>query len=302
MQRRPLRRAQNTIAVLFLVFFANAALAVAKKPPVPAGTDAGGVRIAIIGEGVDYTQPGIAARLARDGEGEIIGWDFAGDDRRPFAASDVAKAQAETTRIILSEGQSATLVVIRTNSADPVSLAKALRYAAQGPARIIAMQWPWTNPGVARVLPEAARHYPDRLFIAVAGNDSRDLDAGDRGDAGRPSGAEVAGNIIIATAADANGDLTQGANWGAQTVDLAIDVQSRGPREGSSGDAAAPSRTGVAQARLAALAVRLVAVAPDLDGNGLKRRICALARRASGAKPSTRTGFIADPWKPFWLE
>ena len=158
MQRRPLRMAQYAIAALLLVFFANAALAVAKKPPVPARTDAGGVRIAIIGEGVDYTQPEIAARLARDGEGEIIGWDFIDDDRRPFAASEVAKVQAETTRIILSESQSAGLVVIRTNAADPVSLAKALRYAAQGPARDSLRRAFSVKPDASKSPPAQSKH------------------------------------------------------------------------------------------------------------------------------------------------
>ena len=39
----------------------------AGKPKVPPGRDPGGVAIAVIGSGVDYTLTNIARRLARDG-------------------------------------------------------------------------------------------------------------------------------------------------------------------------------------------------------------------------------------------
>ena len=285
------------IAALHLVFLFNAAFAASTKPPVPVGTDPGGVKIAIIGDGVDYTQPGIAARLARDGEGEIIGWDFIDDDRRPFA-----RTPTDTARILLSEGQSASLVIIRANFAGPVAIAKALRYAAQGPARIIAVQAPWTDVELAGVLPEAASHYPDRLFLAVAGDDNHDLDAADRTSAPTPPHAEIPPNVIIATAAGANGEIAKGSNWGAHTIDLAIGTTSHLLEMGSGNGAGGGSPSQVALARLAALAARLVAVAPDLDGAALKRRICSLARPVSGAKPSTKAGVIVDPWKAYWLE
>src|SRR5215813_6387373 len=58
-----------------------------KKPPVPPGRDPGGVAVALIGTGIDYTLPQVASRLARDGEGELIGWDLQDEDRRPFDRS-----------------------------------------------------------------------------------------------------------------------------------------------------------------------------------------------------------------------
>src|SRR5215467_9057175 len=56
-----------------------------KKPPVPPGRDPGGVAVALIG--IDYTLPAVARRLARDGEGELIGWDLQDQDRKPFDSS-----------------------------------------------------------------------------------------------------------------------------------------------------------------------------------------------------------------------
>ena len=57
------------------------------KPRVPPGRDPGGVAIALIGTGIDYTIPEVAQRLARDGEGELIGWDLEHKDRKPFDKS-----------------------------------------------------------------------------------------------------------------------------------------------------------------------------------------------------------------------
>src|SRR6185369_8658920 len=64
-----------------------AAVAQGKKPPLPPGRDPGGVAIALIGTGIDYTIPEVAQRLARDGEGELIGWDLEHKDRKPFDKS-----------------------------------------------------------------------------------------------------------------------------------------------------------------------------------------------------------------------
>ena len=70
-----------------LIWFFVSGSANADDPKVPAGIDPGLQPIAILTTGIDYTDPAIAARLARDGEGELIGWDFTENDRRPFAAS-----------------------------------------------------------------------------------------------------------------------------------------------------------------------------------------------------------------------
>lgn len=289
--------AQQAIAWLLLMFLCPAAWAADKKPPVPVGADPGGVKVAIIGAGIDYTQPEVASRLARDGEGEIIGWDFIDDDRRPFA-----RGSADAPRILLSEGQSASLVVVAANFAEPLSIARALRYAAQGPARIIAVQAAWTNVELARILAEAARYFPNRLFIVGAGDDNRDLDADDPGGAPSPPRANIPANVIIAAAAQFTGEIAKRSNSGARTVDLAIDATTHLPAGEPAIDALQASPSQLALARLAALAARLVAVAPELDGAALKARICALARRVPGAKPSTKAGFIGEPWKPYWLE
>ena len=74
------------VLLLFLAALASAPMAVAqtKKPPLPPGRDPGGIAIALLTTGIDCTLPHIARGLGRDGEGELIGFDLADGDNRPF--------------------------------------------------------------------------------------------------------------------------------------------------------------------------------------------------------------------------
>src|SRR5438093_11375417 len=121
--------------------FAIAALAQEKKPPVPAGRDPGGVAIALISAGIDYTLPQVAQRLARDGEGELIGWDLEDGDRKPFDLSNGSTRQesgGDGTLIasLLSGARGLRLVPVRVDPGNPVSLARAIAFVAQTPARV----------------------------------------------------------------------------------------------------------------------------------------------------------------------
>ena len=148
------------VRALFCAAFASSALA-ADKPPVPAGRDPGGVAIAIIGPGFDYTVPALAARLARDGEGEIIGWDFIHNDRRPFEAATASPSPAR----ILAREPGVRLVIARVDIANRDMAAKAIGWAARSPARIVLF-----DGGVDPALVEAARHqFPDTLFLVAGG-------------------------------------------------------------------------------------------------------------------------------------
>jgi hypothetical protein len=54
------------------------------NPPVPEGRDPGGVTVALVDTGINYTLPAVASRLARDPEGRLLGYDFWDMDDRPF--------------------------------------------------------------------------------------------------------------------------------------------------------------------------------------------------------------------------
>ena len=148
-------------AIYFLTLFSTASLA-AGKPPVPPGRDPGGVAIAIIGAGVDYTVPEVAARLARDGEGEIIGWDFIDDDRRPYQSPPAVLPGAE---LIAGSSAGARICVARVVPVNREMTARAIGWAARSPARIAFILGGAPDPAL---LEAAARQFPDLLFVVTA--------------------------------------------------------------------------------------------------------------------------------------
>ncbi len=105
-----------------------------RKPRLPPGRDPGGVAVAIIGGGVDYADPVIAPRLARDGEGDLIGWDFIDNDNRPFALGENGTA---TLRALIDRAPSARFIPIRVPRDDGPERLRALGFALQTPARVV---------------------------------------------------------------------------------------------------------------------------------------------------------------------
>lgn len=171
--RRPaLRSCLRAGLALMLVMQSSAAFTqqTRSKPKLPPGVDPGGVAIAIIGNGVDYTRPEIGARLARDGEGEIVGWDFVDNDRRPHAICDEAARRCiyQTLLVELAErGVAARLVVIRADPAIPQSLVQAMRLVGQLPVRVALLSGGGRNLPRA-FLDEAAARFRHVLLIADA--------------------------------------------------------------------------------------------------------------------------------------
>ena len=107
----------------------------ADDPPIIPGMDPGGVAIALITDGIDYTDPEIAKRLARDGEGELIAFDFVDGDVRPFATADQSTG-TNAAKILFAAHPTARLVVARVDRNQAASLAKAMRFVGKTPARI----------------------------------------------------------------------------------------------------------------------------------------------------------------------
>lgn len=181
-QRRVALRSTQAVAAVLVVLFvwtgASFAQSAKDKPRVPPRGDPGGVAVAIIGNGIDYTRPEIAARLARDGEGEIIGWDFLDNDRRPYARCDDGEQTSFCSilaKMLIVGGAPAggprlRLVVLRGSSQTPQSLVQAVQVAAQTPARIVLLAL--DDPPPPQFLPEAARRYPHLVFLALTTVDS----------------------------------------------------------------------------------------------------------------------------------
>ena len=257
-------------AILCAMMVTVAVADAAKKPPVPVGVDPGGVAVALIGEGVDYTRPEIAKRLARDGEGEIIGWDFVDGDRRPYRADG-----SRAFEVIAGEASAARMTVFRTASGDNrLSFANAIAMVWVGPARIVLMGGERTEAGAAEpdreLLSAAGEHFSDLLFVAPAGE----------GAVGGPEPVDLKAiaNVVIVAATEA-AEGTAGADLAAS---------------GKLGNNATASA--VAAARIAALAARIAASEPGIKAAELKQRIVALAKPfPDGVAKVARHGWIEDP-------
>lgn len=164
------RLTQRTVFLLAFVAYSNIALAQQGpgKPRVPPGVDPGGVAVAIIGSGIDYTRSQFSSRLARDGEGEIIGWDFIDNDRRPYHRCDAGSADPcpiEFLGWLAIADKPARLIFMRAGSDRPQSLVQAVLAAAQTPARVVLLaSFP---PPPLQFLIEASQRNPGMAFIGV---------------------------------------------------------------------------------------------------------------------------------------
>lgn len=297
--RRLLAPAAALLALLLL-----APSTEAQKPRVPSGRDPGGTPVAIIASGVNYTLAGIAERLARDGEGDLVGIDMESGDNRPFerappaAAPSAAAANAPGTFIgsgtaiaavlIREAGRPIRIAVVRPKLGDPPTYGNAAAFAAHMGARVVVVSVTSTGPREFEIFARAATHFQDLLFVVVAADDARDLDAVPL----YPASLGLA-NVLVVTAATAEGKLLEKAGFGPRTVDVAIAAEAVDAVD-ATGKPQQLSGTAIAAARAAALAIRLAAAEPALKGATLKAKVLALATPMPGAS-RTRAGWIANP-------
>lgn len=159
--------------LLIIVGAATSVLSQPRKPKLPPGRDPGGFAVALLTTGIDYTRREVADRLARDGEGELVGWDFVDNDNRPYAPSpNVTPANwggdgtLAATRI--AAAGTLRLVPIRIDPAKPVTLAAALAFAVRTPARILLMPMSSDEPEDWQAFRQAAQRFPDLIIVTSA--------------------------------------------------------------------------------------------------------------------------------------
>ena len=240
-------------ATSFLALFLPIAVtAGGSDPRVPPGTDPGGVAVAVISTGIDYTQPNIAARLARDGEGDIVGWDFADDDAFPFAPAESDGNGTAFASVLLAEAPGARLVPIRIDLERPATLLLAISFINQTPARVVVLSSDGLGPEHRRSIQQAASQF-DRLLIIMARDEGRGHTASD-----------------VANVLTVGAGVTHGAD------------QER-PFSGEPNPAQLP-RSLAAMVRSTAIALEIAENEPELDGANLKRAV--IARLASQGSPS----------------
>jgi hypothetical protein len=143
------------------------------KPKLPPGTDPGGIAIAFLTTGVDYTRPEVARLLARDGEGDLIGWDFVSNGNRPYAVGPNGTpgnfgGDGSAFARLLGGAGAVRLIPIRVDPAQPSSLAQAVSFAARTPARLLLVPM-WTGEASQwEPFREAAMKHPTILIVVPA--------------------------------------------------------------------------------------------------------------------------------------
>lgn len=157
-------------AFLALAVGITASPALADEPAVPIGQDPGGTAVAVVSQGIDYTHPGVSGILARDGEGEIIAWDFVDGDTKPFNADHV---QFGNLMAELMAPAGLRLIAIRVNLGEPMWLARAASFAERTPAAAVVL--PMANiPAELENLKAVAKHFTKLNFVVVPRSDARD--------------------------------------------------------------------------------------------------------------------------------
>ena len=265
------------------------------NPPVPNGTDPGGVTVALVDSGVNYLLPAIAAALARDVSGRALGYDYWDLDDRPFDANPARSPffpERHGTRVasaILREAPDVRLVVYRYPRPDPSRWAELVDAAAAVGARIVNLAMGSNRTSDWDVFAQAASDHGDILFVVSAGNNGRDLDR-------KPvyPAAYAIDNMIVVGSADGFGQPAPGSNWGKATVDI-LTPGEHVPVTDFHGRAAIGSGSSFAVPRVTALAARLAAANPDWRAAELKLALIARSRMIDGAGPLTTRYGLLDP-------
>lgn len=277
-----------------MVLYAVTAVMAAEKPAVPPGRDPGGVAIAIVGSGVDYTQAGVAARLARDGEGEIVGFDLIDGDRRPYEAGDVSTQQFVAP--LIEPQVPSRVAVFRAKSDDRVSMAQAVSFVSKSPARIVFLAggFPESPAPDFEFLAAASKQFPELLFVVPAGDQGAELDA---------PGRETLPNVVVVSVSGIGSDVPSlipptGAYPGKPNHGAVVDVATSGNHawercKGSDCETTGGNYSQIAAARVAGLAARVLAENAALGGAVLKEAIVALAKLdVAAGVVKTRYGVI----------
>ena len=265
-------------------------------PPVPRGSDPGGVTVAMVDAGVNYLLPSIGERLARDASGSAIGYDYWDLDDRPFDANPAAspffpqRHGTRTASLLLREAPGVRLVPYRYPRPDMDRLADLVRHADEKGVAIVNLSLGSNRREDWLAFADAARRVPHMLFVVSAGNDGRNIDASPV----YPASLDL-DNMITVTSSEPGGALARGSNAGAISVDLLV------PAEGVSvtgfdGGESLAFGSSYAAVRVSALAARLLEAHPDWDAAALKR---AIFERALPPPPdhadTVAQGFLPRP-------
>ena len=271
------------------------------NPPVPVMTPGGepevpGVGVAMLDAGVNYLLPTIAERLARNADGEILGFDYWDMDHRPFDANPVRspffpqRHGTQTASLLLDEAPVARLVPYRYPRPDMMRMTDLIQQAADDGVVILNISLGSNRKQEWSAFENAAVAHPDMLFVVSAGNNGRDIDS----QPVYPASLDLE-NMLVVSSADPGGRPAQGSNWGRASVDLLVPAEEILTTD-FYGRPRVVSGSSYAAARVSALAACLLQQNPEWRADMLKAAIVEQSREPVGTQQAySAYGFLPDP-------
>ena len=273
--------------------FAKIEVTIDLNPPIPASEPRSGVQVAVVDTGVNYLLPEINVRLARDGSGELRGYDFWDLDNRPFDWNPIPSPffpthhGTEITSIVIKGSPGITIMPYRFPRSDMSRMGELISHAFKNGARIVNVSLASEEFEKWRGFRDAVAQYPGLLFVVSAGNDARDIDV----DPIYPAAFDSP-NLIVVTASTNQGYLASYANWGIQSVDLVAPANKIGVTD-FNGRAKWVGGSSYAAARVSGMAACILVKEPSMDLDALRQRIFEKAQKIRGGH-MVRHGLIPE--------
>ena len=252
------------------------------------------IRVGMIDSGVNYTLSQINERLARDQDGELIGYDFWENDNLPFdvhfsfSPFRIVRHGTGTASLLLQEAPFVDLVPYRYPRPDMTRMQDLIEHAATNQVYIIGIPLGGNDVDEWNSFVMAAKQHPDILFIASAGNNGRNIDQ----QPVYPASLDI-DNLLVVTSADDFIVPAERVNWGRTTVDYMLPAEEQ-PIINFRGEKTTASGSSYAVPRAVALAAKFLKRNPDWRAPEL---IKEFARRFADGSSFRYVGggFIADP-------
>jgi hypothetical protein len=252
--------------------------------------------VATVDAGVNYLLPAIAEHLARDPQGQPLGFDFWDLDSKPFDANPARspffpqRHGTRTASLLLAEAPVVALVPYRYPRPEMGRMRALVADAAAKGVIIMNLSLGSRRVGEWQPFFEVAAEHPAMLFVVSAGNDGRDIDH-------HPvyPAAFSLPNLITVTSADDDGRPAAGSNWGARAVDLLVPAEHVLTTD-FDGSPALVSGSSYAAVRVSALAACLLAENPSWRAPQLKAAIFAAIESSDGVRSGlVAQGYLPDP-------
>ena len=272
-----------------------------QNPPfvtdLPAPTSHQTPLLALVDTGVNYLLPEFQRNLARDTDGQLLGYDFWDEDTLPFDKDPRRNPfyplhHGSTVFSILNiEADTHPTAIYRFPALNMCRFSSLIQHASALGIRIITMSMGSADQSDWQCFYEEAAKHPQILFTVSAGNDGMDISKTPV----YPASFDLE-NMLVVTSSDIFGRLGTASNYSRTEVDVMVPAEQievidhRGVRVMTGGSSyAAP--------RLAALAARYLHATPAADTQQIIRFI--RSRAIASAQDVTRFGWIPDPSDDF---